>query len=180
MPLDIVHSACPHDCPSTCALEVERIDAHRIGRVRGAAENRHSVMKKRWKPSSRCLPRSSESSTACCRTSPAPCGGRPDGAYGGWDPQEPHPSRRPVRRRRQRRCGVDCRRRSAQPTPKLEIRPGRPGTGEFSSLSPRATLRINRRKVTAAQWPGETPRVTKGIRALAISPAKPRKPDWTP
>jgi LuxR family maltose regulon positive regulatory protein len=34
MPLDaqpdIVYSVCPHDCPSTCALEVERIDAHTI------------------------------------------------------------------------------------------------------------------------------------------------------
>ena len=39
MPLDIVHSACPHDCPSTCALEVERLDSHRIGRIRGAAGN---------------------------------------------------------------------------------------------------------------------------------------------
>lgn len=29
-------SVCPHDCPSACALEVERIDAHTIGRVRGA------------------------------------------------------------------------------------------------------------------------------------------------
>jgi anaerobic selenocysteine-containing dehydrogenase len=37
LPLDIVHSVCPHDCPSACALEVERIDAKRIGRVRGAA-----------------------------------------------------------------------------------------------------------------------------------------------
>ena len=33
---DIVHSACPHDCPSTCALEIERLDTGRIGRVRGA------------------------------------------------------------------------------------------------------------------------------------------------
>ncbi len=24
---DVVHSACPHDCPSVCALEVERLDA---------------------------------------------------------------------------------------------------------------------------------------------------------
>ncbi len=31
-----VHSTCPHDCPSTCALEVERIDSHTIGRVYGA------------------------------------------------------------------------------------------------------------------------------------------------
>ena len=26
MPLDIVHSVCPHDCPSTCALDVELLD----------------------------------------------------------------------------------------------------------------------------------------------------------
>ena len=37
MPLDIVSSVCPHDCPSACALEIERIDGRRIGRVRGAA-----------------------------------------------------------------------------------------------------------------------------------------------
>ena len=37
MPLDIVPSVCPHDCPSACALEVERFDGRRIGRVRGAA-----------------------------------------------------------------------------------------------------------------------------------------------
>ena len=37
MPFDIVPSVCPHDCPSACALDVERIDARRIGRVRGAA-----------------------------------------------------------------------------------------------------------------------------------------------
>ena len=43
MPLDIVHTACPHDCPSTCALEVERLDAHRIGRVRGAADNSYTA-----------------------------------------------------------------------------------------------------------------------------------------
>jgi len=34
-----IPSACPHDCPSTCALEVEKIDAHTIGRVYGAKEN---------------------------------------------------------------------------------------------------------------------------------------------
>jgi len=34
--LDIVPSVCPHDCPSACALDVERIDG-RIGRIRGAA-----------------------------------------------------------------------------------------------------------------------------------------------
>ncbi len=36
MPLDILPSVCPHDCPSACALEVERIDGTRVGRVRGA------------------------------------------------------------------------------------------------------------------------------------------------
>jgi len=38
-PPEIVHSACPHDCPSTCALEVERLSPQRIGRVRGAKDN---------------------------------------------------------------------------------------------------------------------------------------------
>jgi anaerobic selenocysteine-containing dehydrogenase len=38
LPLDIVPSVCPHDCPSACALEVERVDGHKIGRVRGAAQ----------------------------------------------------------------------------------------------------------------------------------------------
>jgi anaerobic selenocysteine-containing dehydrogenase len=37
LPLDIVPSVCPHDCPSACALEIERIDGRRIGRVRGAS-----------------------------------------------------------------------------------------------------------------------------------------------
>ncbi len=36
-------SACPHDCPSTCALEVEVIDAHTIGRVRGAKDNDYTA-----------------------------------------------------------------------------------------------------------------------------------------
>jgi len=35
--VEIVHSACPPACPSTCSLEVERIDAHTIGRVHGAS-----------------------------------------------------------------------------------------------------------------------------------------------
>jgi len=43
MPLDFVHSACPHDCPSTCALEVERLAPDRIGRVRGASENPYTA-----------------------------------------------------------------------------------------------------------------------------------------
>jgi anaerobic selenocysteine-containing dehydrogenase len=51
MPLDaiakskpeIVHSACPHDCPSTCALEVERLSPTRIGRVHGAKDNPYTA-----------------------------------------------------------------------------------------------------------------------------------------
>jgi anaerobic selenocysteine-containing dehydrogenase len=45
MPLDrsadpvFVHSTCPHDCPSVCALEVERLSSTRIGKVRGARGN---------------------------------------------------------------------------------------------------------------------------------------------
>ncbi len=36
-------SACPHDCPSTCALEVEIFDDHTIGRVRGAQDNAYTA-----------------------------------------------------------------------------------------------------------------------------------------
>ena len=42
-PHKIAASACPHDCPSTCALEVEVFDAHTIGRVRGAADNAYTA-----------------------------------------------------------------------------------------------------------------------------------------
>ena len=42
MPLDILPSVCPHDCPSACALEVERIDGSRIGRIRGAASQTYT------------------------------------------------------------------------------------------------------------------------------------------
>ena len=35
MTVEIVRTACPHDCPSACALEVERLSPTRIGRVRG-------------------------------------------------------------------------------------------------------------------------------------------------
>jgi anaerobic selenocysteine-containing dehydrogenase len=38
MPRDTVPSVCPHDCPSVCALAVERIDAHTIGRVHGGQQ----------------------------------------------------------------------------------------------------------------------------------------------
>ncbi len=37
------HSACPHDCPSTCALDVELIGNNRIGRVSGAADNSYTA-----------------------------------------------------------------------------------------------------------------------------------------
>ena len=33
------HSACPHDCPSTCALDIELLAGNRIGRVRGAKDH---------------------------------------------------------------------------------------------------------------------------------------------
>ena len=39
----IAHSVCPHDCPSTCALDVEVLADGRIGRVRGAKENDYTV-----------------------------------------------------------------------------------------------------------------------------------------
>ncbi len=40
---DIRASACPHDCPSTCALEVEVLDERTIGRVRGAKDNAYTA-----------------------------------------------------------------------------------------------------------------------------------------
>ncbi|MGH6946815.1 MAG: molybdopterin oxidoreductase family protein [Kiloniellales bacterium] len=49
MPLDsetlprFLPSACPHDCPSTCALEVERLSPGRIGKVRGAKDNSYTA-----------------------------------------------------------------------------------------------------------------------------------------
>jgi anaerobic selenocysteine-containing dehydrogenase len=42
-PVRIGASACPHDCPSTCALEVELLDARTIGRVRGAEDNSYTA-----------------------------------------------------------------------------------------------------------------------------------------
>ncbi|MEK9776010.1 MAG: molybdopterin-dependent oxidoreductase [Quisquiliibacterium sp.] len=38
-----VPSVCPHDCTSTCALEVERVDARTIGRVRGSQRNYYTA-----------------------------------------------------------------------------------------------------------------------------------------
>ncbi|MBN9075442.1 MAG: dehydrogenase [Rhizobiales bacterium 65-79] len=41
--IDIGHSACPHDCPSTCALEVELLGGNRIGRIHGAKSNSYTA-----------------------------------------------------------------------------------------------------------------------------------------
>lgn len=41
--LRIGKSACPHDCPSTCALDVEVLDEHTIGRVRGSTDNSYTL-----------------------------------------------------------------------------------------------------------------------------------------
>ena len=38
-----LRSTCPHDCPSTCSLEVEVLDARTIGRVRGDAANDYTL-----------------------------------------------------------------------------------------------------------------------------------------
>jgi anaerobic selenocysteine-containing dehydrogenase len=37
------YSACPHDCPSTCALEVEVLQGERIGRIHGAKANSYTA-----------------------------------------------------------------------------------------------------------------------------------------
>ena len=42
-PVRIGHSACPHDCPSTCALEVELLPDGRIGRLRGDPANTYTA-----------------------------------------------------------------------------------------------------------------------------------------
>jgi anaerobic selenocysteine-containing dehydrogenase len=39
----IGHSACPHDCPSTCALDIEILGPDRIGRVHGARDNSYTA-----------------------------------------------------------------------------------------------------------------------------------------
>jgi anaerobic selenocysteine-containing dehydrogenase len=41
-PLPISPSVCPHDCTSTCALEIEIKDARTIGRVRGSMRNTYT------------------------------------------------------------------------------------------------------------------------------------------
>src|SRR5260370_13418011 len=39
----VAHSVCPHDCPSTCALEVEVLDERTIGRARAAEDNDYTL-----------------------------------------------------------------------------------------------------------------------------------------
>src|SRR4051795_12929127 len=36
-------SVCPHDCPSVCALEVEKLPDGRLGKVRGGRRNRYTA-----------------------------------------------------------------------------------------------------------------------------------------
>jgi anaerobic selenocysteine-containing dehydrogenase len=36
-------SVCPHDCPSVCALEVERRADGRLGKVRGSSRNAYTA-----------------------------------------------------------------------------------------------------------------------------------------
>ena len=43
MPLDIAWSVCPHDCASACALDIDVESPHRIGRVRGGADNPYTA-----------------------------------------------------------------------------------------------------------------------------------------
>ncbi|MBM3489097.1 MAG: molybdopterin oxidoreductase family protein [Alphaproteobacteria bacterium] len=40
---EVHYSACPHDCPSTCALAVDKLDGQTIGRVRGAEDNSYTA-----------------------------------------------------------------------------------------------------------------------------------------
>ncbi len=42
-PVKLGHTACPHDCPSTCALEIELTEDGRIGRVRGANDHSYTA-----------------------------------------------------------------------------------------------------------------------------------------
>ncbi len=42
MTSEYLPSVCPHDCPSACALEVERLDPCTIGKIRGAKENNYT------------------------------------------------------------------------------------------------------------------------------------------
>ena len=43
MPLDIAYSVCPHDCASSCTLDVELETPYTIGRVRGSPANDYTA-----------------------------------------------------------------------------------------------------------------------------------------
>ncbi|HEX6142288.1 MAG TPA: molybdopterin oxidoreductase family protein [Geminicoccaceae bacterium] len=43
MAVQILPSVCPHDCPSVCALEVEKLDGGRLGKVRGSERNPYTA-----------------------------------------------------------------------------------------------------------------------------------------
>ncbi|NLH81586.1 MAG: molybdopterin oxidoreductase family protein [Phyllobacteriaceae bacterium] len=43
VPVRVGRTTCPHDCPSTCSLEVDLIDAATIGRVRGSTANTYTA-----------------------------------------------------------------------------------------------------------------------------------------
>ncbi|MES2751330.1 MAG: molybdopterin-dependent oxidoreductase [Pseudomonadota bacterium] len=43
LPRRVAATVCPHDCPSTCALEVDVLDERTIGRVRGARDNDYTA-----------------------------------------------------------------------------------------------------------------------------------------
>ena len=43
MTMEILPSVCPHDCPSACALDIERLDGERLGRVRGGKRNSYTA-----------------------------------------------------------------------------------------------------------------------------------------
>ena len=44
----IARSVCPHDCPSTCALDVEIIDENTIGRVRVLTHPKPQLICESW------------------------------------------------------------------------------------------------------------------------------------
>ncbi len=43
LPPGWAYSACPHDCPSTCGLEVQLLDDGRVGKLRGARANPYTA-----------------------------------------------------------------------------------------------------------------------------------------
>lgn len=42
-PVTTAYTVCPHDCPSTCALEVDVLSSTHIGRVRGSKDNTYTA-----------------------------------------------------------------------------------------------------------------------------------------